>query len=98
MAISSNGLLKFKNALVGLIREGQYTLDGKVYSTPIFKTAISGDDVNIYLYLDDKVSGNITQVKLIDKDGEVFDSQPENITKPSVNGLLVTFKYTLKKV
>jgi hypothetical protein len=98
LAISSNGLLKFKNALVGLIREGQYTLDGKVYSTPIFKTSISGDDVNIYLYLDDKVSGNITQVQLIDKDGEVFDSQPESITKPSVNGLLVTFKYTLKKV
>lgn len=98
MAISDSGLLKFKNALVGLIQQGKYTKNGVVYTTPIFKTSIVGDNVNIYLYLDDTVSGNITQIQLIDRDGVVFDSQPENITKPSINGLLVTFTYSLKKV
>lgn len=98
MAISDSGLLKFKNALVGLLLQGKYTKDGVVYTTPIFKTSVVGDNINIYLYLDDSVSGNITQVQLIDRDGEVFDSQPENIAKPSINGLLVTFTYSLKKV
>jgi hypothetical protein len=98
MAISSSGLLKVKNALIGLLLRGQYTKNGVVYTTPIFKTSVDGDNINIYLYLDDTVSGNVTQVQLIDRDGEVFDSQPENISKPSINGLLFTFTYALKKV
>lgn len=98
MAMSTNGLLKFKNALIGLILQGKYTKDGVVYTTPIFKTSVIGDDINIYLYLDDKVSGNITQAQLIDRDGDVFDTQNLSINKPSINGLLITFTYNLKKV
>ncbi|MGG3677478.1 hypothetical protein ABEU95_12375 [Heyndrickxia faecalis] len=98
MAITSSGLVKFKQALINLLQQGQYTMDGKTYTTPIFKTTIDGDNVNVYLYLDDSVSGNITQVQLIDRDGAVFDTQTENISKPSINGLLITFTYNLKKV
>ncbi|UZH06413.1 hypothetical protein [Heyndrickxia coagulans] len=98
MAITSGGLQKFKQALINLLLEGRYTMNGKTYSTPIFKTSIDGDNVNVYLYLDDSVSGNITQVQLIDRDGAVFDTQTENINKPSINGLLITFTYNLKKV
>ncbi|NMH83258.1 hypothetical protein [Heyndrickxia coagulans] len=98
MAVTGSGLIKFKNSLINLLREGRYTLDGKVYSIPIYKTSIDGDNINIYLYLDDTVSGHISQSQLIDRDGEVFDTQAENIDKPSINGLLISFTYNLKKI
>ncbi|MBL5768232.1 hypothetical protein MXL46_08140 [Heyndrickxia sporothermodurans] len=98
MAITTNGHTKLKNMLLNLIKEGQYTLDGKKYKTPLFKTELSGDIITIYLYLDDNVSGKITRFELLDQDGDTFDDQPDNITKPNINGLLISFKYSLKRV
>jgi hypothetical protein len=98
MAITTNGHTKMKNWLLSFIKEGQYTMGGKKYKTPIFKTDLTGDVITIYLYLDDSVSGNITRFELIDQEGDVFDDQPDNISKPNINGLLVSFKYTLKRV
>lgn len=98
MAITTTGHNKIKDYLQGLIKEGRYTLGGKPYKTPLFNVERSGDVITFYLYLDDSVEGNITKFELLDMNGEVFDDQPDNITKPSINGLLVTFKYTIKRV
>ncbi|WP_419882801.1 hypothetical protein ACN6MY_03770 [Peribacillus sp. B-H-3] len=98
MAITTQGHLKMKNWLIGIIKEGQYTMGGVKYKTPIYKTDLTGDVATIYLYLDDSVSGTITKFELIDQDGATFDDQPDNINKPNINGLLISFKYTLKKL
>ena len=98
MAITTGGHTKMKNWLKGFIKEGQYTIGGVKYKTPIYKTDLTGDVITIYLYLDDTVSGTITKFELLDQDGAVFDDQPDNIVKPNINGLLISFKYTLKRV
>lgn len=98
MAITNTGHNKLKDWLQNLIKEGRYTIGSTKYTTPLFKTERSGDVITFYLYLDDKVAGTITRFELIDKDGQVFDDQPDNISKPSLNGLLVAFKYTIRRV
>jgi hypothetical protein len=98
MAITTTGHNKMKDYLQGLIKEGRYTIGGVKYTTPLFNVERSGDVITFYLYLDDTVSGTITKFELLDTNGDVFDDQPDNITKPSINGLLVTFKYTVQRV
>ncbi|WP_026678224.1 hypothetical protein [Fictibacillus gelatini] len=95
MAVTATGRTKTKNLLLNFIRDGQYTMNGKKYRTPIFKTDITGDIVTVYLYLDDSVSGTVTKFELLDPDGETFDDSPKNITKTAANGLLVYFQYKL---
>ncbi len=73
-------------------------MNGTTYLTPIYKSDLTGDVITIYLYLDDSVSGKITRFELLDQDGDTFDDQPDSISKPSINGLLIAFKYTLKRV
>ena len=87
-----------KNWLIGLIKEGRYTLGGVQNTIPIYRTDLTGDIITIYLYFDETISGKFTNFELIDQDGEVFDDQPDNIEKPNINGLLVSFKYTLKRI
>lgn len=82
----------------GLIAGGAYVIGSTTYPLPIFKTERSGDVISFYLYIPDGVAGTITKFQLIDTAGAVFDDQPDNVSKPTVNGLLVAFKYTLKKV
>lgn len=98
MAITTTGHTKMEDWLENTIKEGKAVVGGVTYTVPIFKKERSGDVLTFYLYLDDSYSGTISQLQLIDQDGAVFDDQPDNISKPSVNGFLAAFKYTLKRV
>ncbi|TVX92232.1 hypothetical protein [Paenibacillus agilis] len=93
---------KMKAWLQSFIKEGRYFVGNTAYTTPIFKVEQVGDLVTFYLYLTATGTGTgaqaITRFQLIDQDGDVFDDQPDSIEKPEVNGLLVVFKYTLRKV
>ncbi|OAH53909.1 hypothetical protein AWH48_11615 [Domibacillus aminovorans] len=98
MPITMLGHTEMKNWLHSFIKEGRYTIAGVKYITPIYKSSITSDVITIYLYLDDSVKGTITKFELMDQKGQVFDDQPDNIAKPETNGLLISFKYTLKKL
>lgn len=98
MAITSTAHQKLKDWLQGRIAKGTYTIGGVTKDMPIYSLTQSGDVITLQFYLDDTVSGTITKFQVIDTDGAVFDDQPDSITKPALNGLLVTFKYTIKRV
>ncbi|MFF2887027.1 hypothetical protein [Paenibacillus sp. NPDC057967] len=98
MSITTTGHNKLKDYLQGLIKEGRYYIGSTPTTVPIFKTERSGDVITFYLYLDDTVTGTINKFQLIDQAGAVFDDQPDSVAKPNINGLLVAFKYTLRRV
>jgi hypothetical protein len=98
MAITTEGHNEMKEWLEGTIKEGKAIVEGVTYTLPIFKTERSGDVISFYLYLDDTYSGTVSKFQLISKSGAVFDDQPDSIEKPTINGLLAVFKYTLTRV
>ncbi len=89
---------KLKAYLELLVKEGQYVINGVTKKTPIFKTEKSGDEITFYLYLDDGVSGTITKFQLVDVEGDIFDDEPDNVVKQSTKGLLVVFRYSLRRL
>jgi hypothetical protein len=98
MALTAGTHTKMKNWLQNLISHGTYRIGSTTTTMPIQSITQAGDVITVQFYLADSVSGTITRFQVIDKDGEVFDDQPDSIVKPALNGLLVTFKYTISRV
>lgn len=98
MALTTTAHNKTKNFFKNLVKEGQYVIGNVTYKIPLFQINQEGDQITFYLYLDDSIAGAITKWQLVDVDGEVFDDQPDSVEKKSINGVLVAFRYTLKKL
>ncbi|TRZ38522.1 hypothetical protein CEQ21_24360 [Niallia circulans] len=98
MTLTTTAHNKTKNFFKNLVKEGQYVIGNVTYKIPLFKIDQDGDQITFYLYLDDSIAGAITKWQLVDVDGEVFDDQPDSVDKKSINGVLVAFRYTLKKL
>ncbi|KGE17559.1 hypothetical protein [Paenibacillus wynnii] len=98
MSLTTTAHGKMKIWLQNMISHGTYTIGNTVTIMPIQTLTLSGDVITLQFYMADSVSGTITKFQVIDKDGAVFDDQPDSITKPAINGLLVTFKYTITRV
>ncbi|MEK5238035.1 hypothetical protein NST99_20285 [Paenibacillus sp. FSL L8-0470] len=98
MALTISAHNKTKAWFRDMIAYGTYTIGNAVTQMPIHSLTLTGDVITLQFYLAETVAGTITKFQVIDKDGEVWDDQPDSIVKPALNGLLVTFKYTLTRV
>lgn len=98
MAITAGAHQEMKDWLKAKIAYGTYTIGSTVTQMLPDSVELAGDVITVVFTIADNVSGTITKFQIIDKNGAVFDDQPDSITKPATNGLTVTFKYTLKRV
>lgn len=98
MALTTAAHNKTKAWFQSMISHGTYTIGSTVATMPIFTISLSGDIITLQFHLADSVSGTIGRFQVIDKDGTVWDDQPVSISKPAINGLLVTFQYSITKV
>lgn len=95
MSVTAQGLADIAGFIQGHIATGRYTMDGVTNDIPVYDTKLEGNVLKIFLLFDNTYEGNITQIQLIDKNGNVFDSEPDNIQKIDSKLLLVTFRYTI---
>lgn len=88
------GLRKQAQRFSDSISHAAYMSEGGVPKTiPIFNNIVEGDSVKIYVFFDDTVVGSVSEVQLVDKDGDVVAESDRAFTKPKEKGLYVAFKY-----
>lgn len=87
------GLNKQAQRFADSIHHAAYNLDGVPQTRPIFMSVVEGDIVRIYVYFDDTVVGSVSNVQLVDNDGDVVALTDRVFTKPQSKGLYVAFKY-----
>ena len=75
-----------------------YMRDGQKEQTEIFKTEINQDTIRIFVYLDDTVLGNVKNISLVDKDGDVIALANREFIKPRTKGLYSVFAYKFVEV
>lgn len=93
------GILKIGKRLVESVHHANYTLDGEPKTVPPFRTITNGPDVRVYIYFDDTVIGDVSNVELVDKDGDVIAASDDKVfTKTQGKGLYVAFKYNIKEM
>ena len=60
---------------------------------------IVGASARVYIYFDDTVIGDVAEVQLVDKDGDIIASAGERVfTKTPGKGLYIAFKYNILEV
>lgn len=91
--LTSTGLNKQAQRFASSINHAAYNLDGAPQTRPIFRSIVEGDVVKIYIYFDDTIVGSVSDVKLVDNDGDVVALTDRVFTKPQSKGLYAAFKY-----
>lgn len=87
------GLRKQAQRFSDSISHASYDNEGAPKTIPIFNNIVEGESVKIYVFFDDTVIGSVSNVKLVDKDGDVVAQSDRVFTKPREKGLYVAFKY-----
>lgn len=88
---------KIANKIKEIVYRGEYTKDGTVVSIPIHSIVVNRDTVTVLFNLDQNITGKITNFKLIDIDGEIFDERLMNVNK-STDGIFPSFQYSIKEL
>ncbi|CCJ32901.1 hypothetical protein [Caloramator australicus] len=98
--LTSNALQKLKDFIRDNVSYGKYRIGTTYYQVPIHNIEIVDDKVNIYLLLDNTITGTVTinQFQLYDKDNNLFAEKTESITKNDTQGILVKFSITVQEV
>ena len=83
--LTSIGIQKIGQRFVDSVDHADYTLNGA--------------SARVYIYFDDTVIGDVAEVQLVDKDGDIIASAGERVfTKTPGKGLYIAFKYNILEV
>jgi hypothetical protein len=91
-------LEKTRTYWLSLLDHGQYTIGGVNKTVAIYDSDVAGSKINIYLVIPDTEQGDMTDIKLIDKDGNLFADSPDTINKLGGKVLLVAFQFNMIEV
>lgn len=96
--ITTIGINKIANLIVGLIKKGQVTVDGVTKDVELYRTSVDNDTLKIFLLLDDTFTGKIENKCLIDQDEEVIFQNSNVVQKDTTKGLLIVFSVKISEV
>ena len=93
--ITAVGIEKIGRRLADSIDHAAYTQNGEPKTVEPFRRLVSADEVKIYVYFADTVTGTVGDVQLVDTDGDVIAATDRVFEKPPSKGLYVAFKYKI---
>ena len=92
--LTSIGIQKIGQRFVDSVDHADYTLNGVPQTAEPFRRFVQGASARVYIYFDDTVIGDVAEVQLVDKDGDIIASAGERVfTKTPGKGLYIAFKY-----
>lgn len=97
--VQAIGIQKIGQRFVDSVDHAAYTLNGVPQTVEPFRRFVQGASARVYIYFDDTVIGDVAEVQLVDKDGDVIASANERVfTKTPGKGLYIAFKYNILEV
>lgn len=93
--LTTTGIRKIGERFSESIDHAAYTLNGQPKTVEIFRKTTTDTTVDIYVYFDDTVVGEVGAVELVDKDGDTVATSDWSFAKSASKGLYVAFKYNI---
>ncbi|MGN0712011.1 MAG: hypothetical protein ACI4LO_09625 [Anaerovoracaceae bacterium] len=94
LTLTERGIEKQAQAFMESIHHGSFKVNGiEVDNVPLYKKERNGDTIRLYIMVGTEYEGTISEIKLIDAEGDIVAMSSEVISKPDSKGLYVTFKY-----
>ncbi|MPN05894.1 hypothetical protein SDC9_153148 [bioreactor metagenome] len=91
--LTETGLRKQAQRFADSISHASYDNEETQKTIQIFNSIVENDSVKIYVFFDDSIIGSVSNVKLIDKDGDIVAVTDRAFIKPREKGLYIAFKY-----
>ena len=91
-------LNKMANAYLDSLSHVLYDLDSVEKQIDFFKKKVVGNTVQIYVFFDENYKGNITDIRVIDKDGDVVAVDNKVYKRTTEKALYVAFKHEFTEV
>ena len=83
--LTSIGIQKIGQRFVDSVDHADYTLNGVPQTAEPFRRFVQGASARVYIYFDDTVIGDVAEVQLVDKDGDIIASA---VLMDQISGLL----------
>ena len=91
-------LNKMANNYLNSLSHVLYKLDGEEKRLEFFKKKVIGNTVNIYVFFDENYKGKITDIRVIDKDGDIVAVDNKVYERTTKKALYVAFKHEFTEV
>lgn len=92
------GIQKIGQRFVDSIDHAAFTLNGQPKTVPPFRKIVDGSSARVYVYFDDTVIGDVSNVELVDTDGDVVAALTTGLHEDTGQGVYVAFKYNIKEM
>ena len=91
-------LNKMANYYLDSLSHVLYNLDGEERRLEFFSKKVVGKTVQVYVFFDENYKGNITDIRVIDKDGDVVALDNKVYERTTNKALYVAFKHEFTEV
>jgi succinylglutamate desuccinylase len=96
--ITTEGIQEIAQSILDLVDHAEVQMKTETKELQLYKTSIDVDTLKVFIMLDDTVVGDIQNIKLIGKSGNVLLENPQEIIKNATKGLLVVFSIKVVEV
>ena len=91
-------LNKMANTYLNSLSHVLYDLDNVEKQIDFFKKKVDGNTVQAYVFFDENYKGKITNIRVIDKDGDVVAVDNKVYERTTEKALYVAFKHEFTEV
>ena len=91
-------LNKMANTYLDSLSHVLYKLDGEEKRLELFSKKVVGRTVQAYVFFDENYKGKITDIRVIDKDGDIVAIDNKVYERTSEKALYVAFKHEFTEV
>lgn len=97
-SLTDVALIKMANAYIDSLSKVKYELDGEEREIDFFSKKVVGKTAQAYVFFDENYKGKITNIRVIDKDGDVVAIDNKIYERTSDKALYVAFKHEFMEV
>ena len=91
-------LNKMANTYLDSLSHVLYKLDGEEKRLEFFSKKVVGRTVQVYIFFDENYKGKITDIRVIDKNGDIVAVDNKVYERTSEKALYVAFKHEFTEV
>lgn len=95
--LTTIGIKKIAERFLNSISHVSYLLDSNLKTLQITRKVIENETVKIYAYFDNNIVGTVSNIQLIDFDGDTVAQNNKIYVKSQSKGLYVAFKYNFSE-
>ena len=96
--LTNLALNKMANNYLNYLSHVLYDLDDVEKQIDFFKKKVDGNTVQAYVFFDENYKGKITNIRVIDKDGDVVAVDNKVYERTTEKALYVAFKHEFTEV